>query len=149
MRQALEALYAGDEATALGLVRDIARSSPVSEWKLLVRGLAAFYRGDHGETQANWDRLDPERAPLRIARHLQNLHQGQSEKDAGGTDFAELESLVYGERILPRLRELSDLVAKNRWADVLTENHIAASQPQGSGPPTCREAHLQPACTAA
>ena len=48
-----------------------------------------------------------------------SLHQGQSEKDAGGPDFAELESLVYGERILPRLRELSDLVAKNRWADVL------------------------------
>jgi tetratricopeptide (TPR) repeat protein len=119
VRQALEALYAGDEATALGLVRDIARSSPMSEWKLLVRGLAAFYRGDHGETQANWNRLDPERAPLRIARHLQNLQQGQSEKDAGGPDFAELEGLVYGERILPRLRELSDLVAKNRWVDVL------------------------------
>jgi tetratricopeptide (TPR) repeat protein len=119
VRQALEALYAGDEATALGLVRDIARSSPVSEWKLLVRGLAAFYRGDHGETQANWNRLDPERAPLRIARHLQDLHQGQSEKDAGGTDFEELEGLVYGERILPRLRELSVLVANNRWVDVL------------------------------
>src|SRR5271157_4615043 len=119
VRQALEALYAGDEATALGLVRDIARSSPVSEWKLLVRGLAAFYRGDHGETQANWNRLDPERAPQRIASQLQKLHQGQSEKDAGGTDFAELEGLVYGERILPRLRELSDLVAKNRWVDVL------------------------------
>src|SRR5271157_5677814 len=119
VRQALEALYAGDEATALGLVRDIARSSPVSEWKLLVRGLAAFYRGDHGETQANWNRLDPERAPQRIASQLQKLHQGQSEKDAGGTDFAELEGLVYGERILPRLRELSDIVAKNRWVDVL------------------------------
>ena len=91
----------------------------MSEWKLLVRGLAAFYRGDQGETQANWNRLDPERAPVRIARRLQDLHQGQSDKDAGGPDFAELEGLVYGERILPRLRELSDLVAKNRWVDVL------------------------------
>jgi len=97
VRQALEALYAGDEAKALGLVRDISRSSPVSEWKLLVRGLAAFYRGDQ----------------------MQNLHQGQSEKDAGGPDLGELEGLVYGERILPRLRELSDLVAKDRWVDVL------------------------------
>src|SRR5271157_1401051 len=119
VRQALEALYAGDEAKALGLVRDISRSSPVSEWKLLVRGLAAFYRGDQDETQANWSRLDPERAPQRIARHLQKLQQGQSEQDALGTDFAELEGLVYGERILPRLRELSDLVAKDRWVDVL------------------------------
>ncbi|MGD0041270.1 MAG: hypothetical protein ABSE84_12765, partial [Isosphaeraceae bacterium] len=119
VRQALEALYAADEVKALGLVRDISRSSPLSEWKLLVRGLAAFYRGDHGETQANWNRLDPERAPQRIARQLQKLHQGQSEKDAGGTDFEELEGLVYGERILPRLRELSVLVANNRWVDVL------------------------------
>ncbi len=119
VRQALEALYAGDEAKALGLVRDIARSSPVSEWKLLVRGLAAFYRGDQDETQANWSRLDPERAPMRIARHLQNLHQGQTAKDAGGPDLEKLESLVYGEPILSRLRELSDLVAKNRWVDVL------------------------------
>jgi len=119
VRQALEAIHAADEAAALGLVRDIARSSPLSEWKLLVRGLAAFYRGDHGECQANWNRLDPGRAPLRIARHLQNLQQDQSERDGGLSDFEKLETLVYGERILPRLRELSDLVAKNRWADVL------------------------------
>src|SRR5271166_4856009 len=119
VRQALEALYAGDEATALGLVRDIARSSPLSEWKLLVRGLAAFYRGDHGETEANWSRLDAERVSQRIARHLQKLQQGQSQKDAGEAGIAGLESLVYGERILPRLRELSDLVAKARWVDVL------------------------------
>ena len=115
----LEALYAGDEATALGLVRDIARSSPVSEWKLLVRGLAAFYRGDHGETQANWSRLDPERAPLRIARQSAKPPPRPIGEGRRGTDFAELEGLVYGERILPRLRELSDLVAKNRWVDVL------------------------------
>jgi tetratricopeptide (TPR) repeat protein len=119
VRQALEALHAADEATALGLVRDIARSSPLSEWKLLVRGLAAFYRGDHGECQANWNRLDPGRAPLRIVGHLQNLQRGASERDDGVPDFEKLEGLVYGEQILPRLRELSGLVAKNRWADVL------------------------------
>jgi tetratricopeptide (TPR) repeat protein len=119
VRQALEALYAGDEAKALGLVRDISRSSPLSEWKLLVRGLAAFYSGDQDEAQANWSRLDPERAPARIVSHLRNLHQGQTAKNARGADLEKLESLVYGEPILSRLRELSDLVAKNRWADVL------------------------------
>ena len=120
VRQALEALQAGDEATALGLVRDIARSSPLSDWKLLVRGLAAYYKGNLGETQANWDRLDPERAPMRIARRLQSLRASQSGKGQGESAFEELEALVYGERILPRLQELGDLVAKNRWADVLT-----------------------------
>ncbi len=144
VRQALEALYAADEATALGLVRDIARSSPVSEWKLLVRGLAAFYRGDHGETQANWSRLDPERAPQRIARHLQKLQQGQSEKDAIGTDFAELEGLVYGERILPRLRELATLSPRIAGSTSYGESHRSGSASgqwtpdlPKSSPPAC------------
>ena len=119
VRQALEALHAGDEANALGLVRDIARSSPVSDWKLLVRGLAAFYKGDHAEAQANWSRLDPTRAPMRIARHLQELQQGRAGQDSVGGDFDELEVLVYGERILPRLQELSGLLGKRRWVDVV------------------------------
>ncbi len=119
VRQALEALSAGDDASALGLVRDIARTSPLSEWKLLVRGLSAFYKGDQEEARANWSRLDPERAPKRIADHLQNLREARSEKNASVPDFDKLEKLVYGEPILPRLRELSELVARNRWADVL------------------------------
>ena len=119
IRQAIEALYAEDEAAALGLVRDIARNSPLSDWKLLVRGLAAFYRGDQEETQANWNRLDPDRAPIRIARHLQNLHDSRSEAKAGGPDLEKIENLVFGESILPRIRELNTLVVENRWADVL------------------------------
>ena len=119
VRQALEALSAGDDASALSLVRDIARTSPLSEWKLLVRGLSAFYKGDHEEARANWSRLDPERAPKRIADNLQNLREASSEKNASVPDFDKLEKLVYGEPILPRLRELSELVARNRWADAL------------------------------
>ena len=119
VRQALEALYAGDDTKALELVRNISRSSAVSEWKLLVRGLAAFYRGDQDETKANWSRLDPQRAPMRIAAHLHNLHQGHTAKDAEGPDLEKLERLAYGEPILSRLRELSDLVTKNRWADAM------------------------------
>ncbi len=117
VRQAIEALQAADEAKALGSVRDISRSSPLSDWKLLVRGLAAFYRGDHDEAQANWSRLDPERAPLKIARHVQNLQQGHPEKD-GLPAFEKLEGLVFGEPILPRLSELADLVQRDRWPDV-------------------------------
>ena len=42
VRAALEALQAGDEAKALEALRDVARSSPFADWKLFVRGLAAF-----------------------------------------------------------------------------------------------------------
>ena len=60
IRQSLEKLQAGDEAGAMELLRDLPRSSPLSEWKFFVRGLAAFYRHDEAETKTNWDRLDPE-----------------------------------------------------------------------------------------
>ncbi len=119
VRQAIEALHAGDESKALELVRDIARISPLSDWKLLVRGLAAYYRGDRAETEANWSRLDPERAAKRIASRLQSLNETRSAKDVSEPDFEKLERLVYGEPILPRLRELKDLVAKSQWDDVL------------------------------
>ena len=61
VRQAIEALRTGDEPAALEFVRDISRASPLADWKLLVRGLAAFYRGDMDDAQANWNRLDPVR----------------------------------------------------------------------------------------
>ena len=119
IRQAIEALQTSNEGLALGLVRDISRSSPLADWKLLIRGLAAFYRGEHDETQANWSRLDPERAPLRIARQVQKLQLGQLDQELSGPALEKLESLVFGESILPRLSELSDLVAKDRWPDVI------------------------------
>ncbi len=51
IRQSLERLQANDEAGALLLLRDLARSSVLSEWKFFVRGLAAYYRHDSDDTQ--------------------------------------------------------------------------------------------------
>ena len=51
IRQSLERLQAKDEAGALLLLRDLARSSVLSEWKFFVRGLAAYYRHDAGRHQ--------------------------------------------------------------------------------------------------
>ena len=98
-------------------MRDLARNSPLSDWKLFVRGLAAYYRGDQEETQANWNRLDPDRAPIRIARQLQNLRESRSGEKAGGPGLDKIESLVFGEPILHRIRDLNKLVVENRWAD--------------------------------
>jgi tetratricopeptide (TPR) repeat protein len=119
VRQALEALQAADEAKAFGLVRDISRSSPLSDWKLLIRGLAAFHRGDREETQANWSRLDPQRSAVKIVRQLQYLHDAQTGKAGDGPALEKLEKLVFGEPILARLRELSELVTKERWPEVI------------------------------
>lgn len=119
IRQALEALAARDDDTALGLVRDVARGSPLSEWKLFIRGLAAFYRHDHADSLANWDRLDPERAPFRIARSLKDLDRRATAAREGGSGLEALESAILGEPILVRLQELRELIGKADWTDIL------------------------------
>ena len=73
IRQSLERLQARDEAGALVLLRDLARSSVLSEWKFFVRGLAAYYRHESDDVKANWDRLDPKRKAFPIAQRLLRL----------------------------------------------------------------------------
>ena len=58
------------------LLRDLARSSVLSEWKFFVRGLAAYYRHDADDVKANWDRLDPKRKAFPIAQRLLRAHGG-------------------------------------------------------------------------
>jgi tetratricopeptide (TPR) repeat protein len=114
VRRALEALQAGDEAGSLAMLRDLPRSSPLSEWKLFVRGLAAFERGDDAEVRANWDRLGPGRAPAAIASRLRTM-AGEA---GGGLEAAE--KRAFGEPILDRLRQLGKLVAGHEWDKALT-----------------------------
>ncbi len=113
VRKALETLQAGDEAGAMGLLRDVPRSSPLSEWKFFLRGLAAHQKGDDGETRANWDRLDPGRAAAAIAGRLRRM----STDEAGptGASLEAAEKLAFGEPILERLRRLGTLVAGHEW----------------------------------
>lgn len=61
VREALDALEAGDLGSALNPLRDVARGSPFSDWKLS-RGLAANYQYEAEETRADWDRFDSRRA---------------------------------------------------------------------------------------
>ena len=116
IRQALEKLQAKDEAGAMETLRGLARSSPLSEWKFFVRGLAAFYRHDEAETRANWDRLDPQRMAFLIVEKLRRL----TAEAAGSnpTSLETMEKLVFGEPILSRLRQVRDLAAGQEWDKV-------------------------------
>jgi hypothetical protein len=118
VRKALETLQAGDETGALGLLRDLPRSSPLSEWKFFLRGLAAFQKGDDAESRANWVRLDRARPAAAIAGRL-----GRMSGDAAGapaTDFEAAEKLAFGEPVLERIRRLGSLVAGHEWDKALT-----------------------------
>ena len=70
IRESLEKLQTGDDEGGLALLRELPRSSLLSDWKFFVRGLAAHYRGESEECQANWGRLDANRKACRIAARL-------------------------------------------------------------------------------
>ena len=118
IRQSLDRLQTNDEAGSLRLLRDLPRSSVLSEWKFFVRGLAAYYRGDAGETTANWNRLDPNRKAFPITQRLLRLKETDRPQPGAATPRA-LETLAFGEPLLDRLRQLCSLAAGQEWDQVL------------------------------
>jgi tetratricopeptide (TPR) repeat protein len=57
----------GIDPAALAALQPIGLRSPYLEWKLLLRGLQAYYRNEDSRAVENWQRLDPERLPARLA----------------------------------------------------------------------------------
>ena len=57
VRAALAAAETGQHERAIELVASIGRDSPFCDWKLLVRGLCAYYENDDQRAVANWSRL--------------------------------------------------------------------------------------------
>lgn len=115
VRAALESLHAGDEAAALDQLKDVPRSSPFADWRLFVRGLAAYYRGETAEVRANWDRLEEGRMAARIAASLRVLTEaGESTSDRaspGSTDA--LERAILGGSLTTYLQELQRCLAED------------------------------------
>ena len=124
IRESLTRLQARDEPGAFMLLRDLARSSVLSEWKFFVRGLAAYYRGDADEIKANWDRLDTKRKAYRIARRLLEFMEVDG-ADTAGERIKAMEKLAYREPILDRLRELNTLRGQSRLGQDISPGRFA------------------------
>ena len=122
VRAALEALENGDEPAAVGRLGDIGRSSPFSDWKYFVRGLAAYYRQDTPQMRANWDRLDPTRFASRIAVPLSSLDDSAStdRNDKRTTSaICKIATEVLDGPLLAHLYDLRTQLAAGRWKSVL------------------------------
>lgn len=65
--QAFARAEAGQDDEARAALQEIGLQSPFLEWKLLLRGLLAYYQRDDVRALENWQRLQPERVPARIA----------------------------------------------------------------------------------
>jgi tetratricopeptide (TPR) repeat protein len=122
VRQALAALEAGDETLSLAVLKDIPRASPFADWKYFVRGLAAYYRRDAAETQANWERLDAGRFASRIAAPLKVLADPGAvpADDFGMADaVARLGTEALGGPILVRVQQLQEHLIAGRWREAV------------------------------
>ena len=68
--QAFAESEAGNDAGAREALQGIGLRSPFLEWKLLVRGLLAYYGKDDCRVLENWVRLSADRLPSRLAAPL-------------------------------------------------------------------------------
>jgi tetratricopeptide (TPR) repeat protein len=71
--QAFAQLDAGQDEAARETLQAIGLRSPFAEWKLFLRGLQAYYTKDDARAIENWQRLDAERLPARLAAPLRAL----------------------------------------------------------------------------
>jgi len=58
---------ASQDDPARETLQSIGLRSPFLEWKVLLRGLQAYYSNDDDRARENWQRLAPERLPARLA----------------------------------------------------------------------------------
>lgn len=70
VREALQLVTDSFGSDANKRLEPISRRSPLSEWRLFVRGLVHWYDEEFDDAQENWKRLDLQRRPSRIARAL-------------------------------------------------------------------------------
>lgn len=79
--QAFEQVEAGQDDAARETLQGVGMKSPFLEWKLLLRGLQAYYANDDDRARENWQRLDPKRVPARLAAPFR-AHIDRAYRDA-------------------------------------------------------------------
>lgn len=114
VRNALQLVAAKNDVDAEKGLADIPRRSPMSDWRLFVRGLTQWYRGEPDAAAASFARLDPERRPARIAETLLRADALKSEdalpseapsSAASLADESDLDpAVVSGAKLVYRIR---------------------------------------------
>lgn len=71
--RAFEQAHAGQDDAVRETLQAIGLQSPFLEWKLLLRGLLAYYQNDDARALENWSRLNVDRLPARLAAPLRAI----------------------------------------------------------------------------
>ncbi len=107
---------AGKDDDARAALQGIGLRSPFLEWKVLLRGLQAYYTNDDARALENWQRLAPERLPARLAAPFRfQIDPAFRAAQPPETQAALRRQLdrMEGESLAPRLRQMRAALANH------------------------------------
>src|SRR5207253_11459096 len=109
VQQAFAQVEAGQDEVARTTLQGIGLASPFLEWKVLLRGLMAYYQGDDARALENWQRLEAQRLPARLVAPLRYLIDAEFRLTAPADVQARLQKLsdrLVGSSFVQPLRRL-------------------------------------------
>jgi len=112
--KAFAELAAGQDDAVRAALQSIGLTSPFLEWKLLLRGFLAYYQNDDARAIENWQRLQAERLPAKMAAPFRSSVDAtfrQAQSGEAQTRFLKLLESVQGASLVSRLREVQRLLA--------------------------------------
>jgi len=126
VREALKHVCASQASEAAARIAEIPRSSPLSEWRLFIRGLTSWLDDDHSKAKDIWNRLDATRRPGRIATAIiaaplpdletMSLDSNGTEASTKGAELGAIESVPMDASLL------TDSGVKNRLDSSLLQS---------------------------
>ncbi len=107
--QAFQQTEAGRDDDARATLQAVGLRSPFLEWKVLLRGLQAYYARDDARALENWQRLAPDRLPARLAApfrfQIDQTFRAAQPPETQAALQRQLDRLEGGVALLPQLRQ--------------------------------------------
>lgn len=122
IRNAFAQAAAGQDEPARETLRGVGLLSPFLEWKMLVRGLIAFYRHEDALALENWQRLSHDRLPARLSAPLRFLIDPAyrtAQPPAAQARLQKQADRLQDSVLLPSLRSIQSLLAKREVMEAL------------------------------
>ncbi len=123
--RAFTQVESGQDDAARETLQGIGLRSPFLEWKLLLRGLQAYWHNDDVRALENWQRLSPERVPARLAapfRFAIDSAFRAAQPPATQNALQKQIDRVQGSALLPSLRTLrATLADKHKLASAFRQ----------------------------
>jgi tetratricopeptide (TPR) repeat protein len=104
----------GQDEAARETLQGVGLRSPFLEWKLLLRGLQAYWQNEDERAVENWQRLTPERLPARLAAPFRICIDDSfraAQPPATQTMLQSQMDRLQGSPLLPQLRSLQATLA--------------------------------------